>query len=101
MAHFAGLHYHRNEGNESVNSAIQDIEVLVTEVVNGVGALKVAKMMENDYGWVNVNVFNIPAYIVDFFENEVGDYDFEEMIDTVCHEFWCIATAYNYEITLG
>lgn len=99
MAHFAGLHHHRNEGNESVNSAIQDIKVLVKEVVDGVGAIKVARMMEDDFGWINVNVFNIPAYIQEYFEDEVEDDEFDAMLEEVHTEFYNIAYRYNYIIT--
>lgn len=101
MAHFAGLHYHRNEGNESVNPAIQDIKDLVTEVVGGVGAVKTAKMMEDRFGWIDVNVFNIPAYVVDFFENEVEDYDMDDVLETVSVEFLTIAEEHNYELTFN
>lgn len=81
------------------NGAIQDIQVLVKEVVDGVGAVKVARMMEDDFGWNNVNVFNIPAYIREYFEIEVEDDEFDAMLEEIHSEFYNIAYKYDYNIT--
>lgn len=81
------------------SGAIEDIKVLVHEVVQGVGAVKVARMMEESGNWQNVNVFNIPAYIGEYFETEVDEEDFNAMLEEVHSEFYNIALEYDYNIT--
>ena len=81
-----------------ISGAIQDVKTLVREVVDGVGAVKVARAMEKSGNWQNVNVFNIPAYIGEYFETEADEEDFDAMLEEIYSEFYNIAHENNYAI---
>lgn len=82
-----------------MNEAIDDLLILVNEVVSGVGAELVANCMESAYGWINVNSNDIAGFVRNFFENEVDEDEFDDLMDTVYAEFYSIAAQFNYTIT--
>lgn len=79
-----------------MNYALIDLKAMITDIVNAIGADKVAEGMAN---WNEVDKSDIPGMVVNYFKNDVEDYDFEDLLDTVYAEFYNIAADNDYTIT--
>lgn len=73
-----------------MNPAIIDISNFAREIVDTYGANDVARGME-DLGWFMVNRKDIPGVIEQYFLHEVGDDEFDAILEEVYSELYNVA----------
>lgn len=81
----------------SVSNSINDLLILVNELIDNIGAKNVADGMENQ-GWLRPDNSKIEARVRDYFEAEVFEDEFDEIMEEVYAEFYNIAAQFDYEI---
>lgn len=81
-----------------MDDAISDLLILVDELIENLGADKVAEGMEKR-NWLVVPSNKIRELIRHYFENEVFEDEFDEIMEETCCEFYNIAADNNYVIT--
>lgn len=79
-----------------MNPAMIDLKAMITDIVDAIGADAVAEGM---WAWTKVDKNDIPSQVVSYFENEVDDDDYDDLLDEVYSEFYNIAHDNNYTIT--
>lgn len=83
-----------------MNPAVADIVMMVDDIVANVGAINVKNEMQINYGWRNVDENNISSDVASFLTNDVDDVEFDAMLEVVYNEFYNIAAAFDYTITM-
>ena len=81
----------------SVSDSINDLLILVNELIDNIGAKNVADGMENK-GWVRPIDSKIEEVVRQYFEVEVFEDEFDEIMEEVYAEFYNIAAQFDYEI---
>ena len=81
----------------SVSDSINDLLILVNELIDNIGAKNVADGMENQ-GWHRPDDSEIAAVVRRYFEDEVFEDEFDEIMEEVYAEFYNIAAQFDYEI---
>lgn len=81
----------------SVSDSVDDLMILVNELIDNIGAKNVADGMDNQ-GWLRPDDSKIEALIRDYFENQVFEDEFDEIMEEVYGEFYNIAAQFDYEI---
>lgn len=81
----------------SVSDSINDLLILVNELIDNIGAKNVADGMENQ-GWVRPIDSKIEEVVRQYFEVEVFEDEFDEIMEEVYAEFYNIAAQFDYEI---
>ena len=80
-----------------MNDAINDLLILVNELIANIGAKNVADGMDNQ-GWIRPDDSKIEALIRDYFENQVFEDEFDQIMEEVYAEFYNIAAQFDYKI---
>lgn len=83
-----------------MNAAILDIKALVADIVANVGPENVKNEMESNYGWIKIDPNDIPGDVASFFNEDVDPDEFDAMLEVVYSEFYNIAAAFDYNITM-
>lgn len=81
----------------SVSDSINDLLILVNELIDNIGAKNVADGMENQ-GWVRPIDSKIEEVVRQYFEVEVFEDEFDQIMEEVYAEFYNIAAQFDYEI---
>ena len=80
-----------------MHDAINDLLILVNELIDNIGAKNVADGMENQ-GWVRPIDSKIEEVVRQYFEVEVFEDEFDQIMEEVYAEFYNIAAQFDYEI---
>lgn len=80
-----------------MNAALKDLLVLVNELVENLGGEVVADGMSNQ-GWLRPDSDKIPELVIDYFENQVFDDEYDDIMSEVYNEFHNIAAQNDYTI---
>ena len=80
-----------------MHDAINDLLILVNELIDNIGAKNVADGMENQ-GWVRPLDSKIEEVVRQYFEVEVFEDEFDQIMEEVYAEFYNIAAQFDYEI---
>lgn len=81
----------------SVSDSINDLLILVNELIANIGAKNVADGMENQ-GWIRPHASKIEEAVREYFEEQVFEDEFDEIMEEVYAEFYNIAAQFDYEI---
>lgn len=81
----------------SVSDAINDLLILVNELIDNIGAKNVADGMDNQ-GWIRPDDSKIEAEVRQYFEEQVFEDEFDQIMEEVYAEFYNIAAQFDYEI---
>lgn len=83
----------------SVQDAVNDLNVLVSEIVENVGKKNVIEMMTEDFGWIIADdVDDIPEVIRGHILDELDPSDVDAVMEEIYSDFYNIAARFDYEI---
>lgn len=80
-----------------MHDSVNDLLILVNELIDNIGAKNVADGMENQ-GWIRPDDSKIEAAVRQYFEAEVFEDEFDQIMEEVYAEFYNIAAQFDYEI---